>query len=82
MVVVVKTLPLRSAVQVYSPTSDGAIWLSVSLLDTIRPMEYGGTELSIYPLGPYHQKDGVPVTPVGRVREQVRVTQSPTVGEE
>ena len=34
--------------------------------------------------GPFHWKTGVPVTPLGRVTEQVRVTVSPAmmVGEE
>ena len=32
--------------------------------------------------GPSHWKSGVPVTPVGRVTEQVRVTVSPAMMEE
>ena len=32
--------------------------------------------------GPSHWKSGVPVTPVGRVTEQMRVTVSPTMIEE
>ena len=39
--------------------------------------------VGVTPLGPSHWKSGVPVTPSGRVTEQVRVTDAPaTIGEE
>ena len=31
------------------------------------------------PVGPSHRKSGVPVTPLGREREQVRVTVAPSM---
>ena len=38
--------------------------------------------VGVTPLGPSHWKSGVPVTPSGRVTEQVRVTVAPaTAGE-
>ena len=43
----------------------------------------GVAGVGITPLGPSHWKSGVPVTPLGRVTEQVRVTDSPAMtGEE
>ena len=36
----------------------------------------------VTPLGPSHWKTGVPVTPSGRVREQVRLTVAPAMTEE
>ena len=39
--------------------------------------------VGVTPPGPFHWKSGVPVTPSGRVTEQVRVTDSPAMtGEE
>ena len=43
-------------------------------------MEAAGVRVT--PPGPSHWKSGVPVTPWGRVREQVRVTVSPAMMEE
>ena len=36
----------------------------------------------VTPPGPSHRKSGVPVTPSGRVTEQVRVTDSPATTDE
>ena len=36
----------------------------------------------VTPPGPFHWRSGVPVTPSGRVTEQVRVTDSPATTEE
>ena len=63
------TEPLRLAVHLYTPTSDGPIFLS-DRTDTSRPF----TRLS---LGPTHWNDGVPVTLLGRAIEQVRWTVFP-----
>ena len=54
--------------------------MSVRILETTPPLEVGS---SVTP-GPSHWKTGVPVTPLGREREQVRVTEAPamTAGEE
>ena len=43
-------------------------------------MEAAG--VGVTPPGPSHWKSGVPVTPWGRVREQLRVTVSPAMMEE
>ena len=54
------------------------------ILETTPPLEVGLAGVGVTP-GPSHWKTGVPsVTPLGRAREQVRVTVSPvmTVGEE
>ena len=50
---------------------------------TTPPLEVGSSGVGVTP-GPSHWKTGVPVTPLGREMEQVRVTVSPamTVGEE
>ena len=51
-------------------------------LETICPLVVGSSGVGVTP-GPSHWKSGVPVTPVGRVTEQVRVTVSPAMmGEE
>ena len=51
-------------------------------LETICPLVVGSAGVGVTP-GPSHWKSGVPVTPVGRVTEQVRVTVSPAMtGEE
>ena len=51
-------------------------------LDTSCPLVVGAAGIGVTP-GPSHWKSGVPVTPTGRVTEQVRVTESPaTMGEE
>ena len=56
--------------------------LSLRLLETLCPLVVGSAGVGVTP-GPSHRKSGVPVTPVGRVTEQVRVTMSPaTMGEE
>ena len=50
-------------------------------LDTSCPLVVGEAGVGFTP-GPTHWKSGVPVTPAGRVTEQVRVTESPaTMGE-
>ena len=49
-------------------------------LDTC-PLVVGSAGVGGTP-GPSHWKSGVPVTPVGRVTEQVRVTVSPAMTEE
>ena len=51
-------------------------------LDTSFPLVMGEAGVGVTP-GPSHWKSGVPVTPAGRVTEQVRVRESPaTMGEE
>ena len=51
-------------------------------LDTSCPLVVELAGIGVTP-GPCHWKSGVPVTPAGRVTEQVRVTESPTMmGEE
>ena len=67
------TEPLRLAVHVYTPTSDGPIFLS-DRTDTSRPFVTRPGEGS---LSPTHWNVGVSVIPLGRVIEQVRVTVSP-----
>ena len=50
-------------------------------LDTSCPLVVGAAGVGVTP-GPSHWKSGAPVTPAGRVTEQVRVTESPaTMGE-
>ena len=50
-------------------------------LDTSCPLVVGAAGVGVTP-GPTHWKSGVPVTPAGRVIEQVRVRESPaTMGE-
>ena len=52
-------------------------------LETVCPKVVGVAWVGITPLGPSHWKSGIPVTPSGRVTEQVRVTDSPAMtGEE
>ena len=67
------TEPLRLAVHVYTPTSDGPIFLS-DRTDTSRPFVTRPGEGS---LSPAHWNVGVPVILLGRVMEQVRVTVFP-----
>ena len=67
------TEPLRLAVHVYTPTSDGPIFLS-DKTDTSRPLV---TRLEEASLGPTHCNVGVPVTLLGRAIEQVRWTVFP-----
>ena len=57
--------------------------MSVRILETTPPLEVGSAGVVVTP-GLTHWKTGVSVTPLGRVRVQVRVTESPamTVGEE
>ena len=51
-------------------------------LDTSCPLVVGAAVVGVTP-GPSHWKSGVPVTPAGRVTEQVRVTETPAMmGEE
>ena len=50
-------------------------------LDTFRPLVVGSAGVGVTP-GPSQSKSGVPVTPVGRVTEQVRVTVSPAMTED
>ena len=51
-------------------------------LDTSCPLVVGEAGVGVTP-GPSHWKTGVPVTPAGRVTEQVRVRESPaTMGGE
>ena len=50
-------------------------------LDTSCPLVVGSAGVGGTP-GPSHWKSGVPVTPVGRVTEQVRVTVSPAMTDE
>ena len=63
------TEPLRRTVHMYTPTSDGPIFLS-DRTDTSCPL----TRLS---LGPAHWNVRVPVTLLGRAIEQVRWTVFP-----
>ena len=57
--------------------------LSVRTLDTTGPLVVGSAGVGVTPPGPSHRKFGVPVSPVGRVTEQVRVTLPPAMmGEE
>ena len=69
---------LRVALQVYCPALDVTISLSVRSLEVICPLVVGAAGVGVTP-GPSHWKSGVPVTPVGRVTEQVRVTVSPAM---
>ena len=57
--------------------------MSVRILETTPPLEVGSAGVGVT-AGPSHWKTGVSVTPLGRAREQVRVTVSAamTVGEE
>ena len=50
-------------------------------LDTSCPLVAGSAGVGVTP-GPSQWKSGVPVTPVGKVTEQVRVTLSPAMTEE
>ena len=51
-------------------------------LETICPLVVGSAEVGVTP-GPSQWKFGLPVTPVGRVTEEVRVIVSPAmIGEE
>ena len=47
-------------------------------LDTSFPLVVGAAGVGVTP-GPSHWKFGTPVTPAGRVTEQVRVTESPAM---
>ena len=52
-------------------------------LETVRPLVVESAGVRVTPPGPSLRKSGVPVTPSGRVTEQVRVTDSPAMtGEE
>ena len=57
--------------------------MSVRILEATPPLDVGSAGVRATP-GPSHWKTGVPVTPLGRVKVQVRVTVFPamTVGEE
>ena len=57
--------------------------MSVRTLETTPTLEVGSSGVGVIP-GPSHWKTGVSVTPLGRVREQVRVILCPamTVGED
>ena len=57
--------------------------MSVRILETTPPLEVGSAWVGVT-LSPSQWKTGVPITPLGREMEQVRVTESPvmTVGEE
>ena len=51
-------------------------------LETVPPLVVESAGVRVTPPGPFNLKSGVPVTPSGRVTEQVRVTDSPvTAGE-
>ena len=51
----------------------------VSSLNTSISPNVGWVQLRVAtPLGPSHWNTGIPVTPLGRVTEQVRLTVSPT----
>ena len=75
MMVDVVLEPLRMAVQVYSPARDVDISLNVRTLEIIPPLVVGTAGVGVTP-GPSHWKTGAPVTPLGRVTEQTRVTVS------
>ena len=68
--------PLREAEQVYEPASDGLIILSVSTLYSIPPLVIVG---STDECGFSHSNIGVPVTPLGREREQLSSTVFPAM---
>ena len=52
-------------------------------LETVPPLVVESAGVRVTPPGPSHWKSGVPFTPLGRVTEQVRVTDSPAMtGEE
>ena len=68
------------AVQVYSPAWDVDISLNVRTLETIPPLVVGLAGRGVTP-GPSHWMTGAPVTPRGRVTEQMRVTLSPAMME-
>ena len=71
------TEPLKLAVHVYTPTSDGPIFLSDRVTDISFPMVRRLLGIRLVPSDRTHWNDGVPVTLLGRVIEQVRVTVSP-----
>ena len=71
----------RLAVQVYCPAWDVLIALSVSWLVTSCPLVEGAAGSGVSP-GPSHWNSGLPVTPSGRVTEQVRVTEPPAMAVE
>ena len=71
------TEPLRLAVHVYTPTSDGPIFLSDRVTDISLPLVTRLLGIRRVPSGPAHWNVGVSVIPLGRVIEQVRVTVSP-----
>ena len=77
-VVVVEMFPLREAVHEYSSPSDVDTLVSVRVLETKLPLEVGSSGIGVTP-GPSHWNIGVPVTPVGRVTVQVRVTAFPAM---
>ena len=77
-VVVVEMFPLREAVQEYSPPSDVDTLVSVRVLEMAPRFEMGSAWVGVTP-GPSHWNIGVPVTPVGRVTVQVRVTAFPAM---
>ena len=56
--------------------------MNVRILEATPPLEVGSAGVRATP-GPSHWKTGVPVTPLGRVKVQVRVTVFPamTAGE-
>ena len=51
-------------------------------LETVPPLVVDSAGVRVSPPGPSHWKSGVPVTPSGRVTEQVRVTDSPATADE
>ena len=51
-------------------------------LKTVPPLVVESAGVRVTPPGPSHWKSGVPVTPSGRVTEQVRETDSPAMTEE
>ena len=71
------TEPLRLAVHVYTPTSDGPIFLSDRVTDISLPLVTRLLGIWRVPSGPTHWNVRVSVIPLGRVIEQVRVTVSP-----
>ena len=51
-------------------------------LETVLPLVVESAGVRVTPSGPSHWNSGVPVTPSGRVTEQVKVTDPPATTEE
>ena len=65
--------PLRLTIHEYTPASDGDISLSVTSLKTAVEVVVRGTPFLS------NCKTGVSVTPMGKEREQVRMTMAPAI---